>query len=247
MLQNQAKLKSTIKRTLQSILGFDNFLFYFSRLTIKRLYQNKHEEEFVHFLSLLPTDGALLDIGANIGIMTVPLANRATNGHVFSFEPMPNNLKALKRIVKYYKLNNVTIFESALGNEPGELKMVMPIQNNVKMQGLCHVVDENNPVEGVFFTVPVKRLDDIPELQKADTIGGIKIDVENFEYEVLTGAKNLLLKHKPYIYCELWDNEKRVNTLNYLKNEIGYNIKIYDGKKLVPHTDQNVLNYFMVP
>lgn len=239
-------LKTKVKRLLQNILGFDNFLFIFSLITIRRLYMSKHEKEFLHFLTLLPTDELLLDIGANIGIMTVPLAKKAVNGQVFSFEPMPQNLKALKRVIKYYKLKNVTVFETALGSEPGELKMIMPIIDNVKMQGLCHV-DENDTEKGERFTLPVQKLDDIPELQAAKAIGGIKIDVENFEFEVLTGAKNLLLKHKPIIYCELWTNEKRTLTLNYLTNEIGYTVKIYDGEKLVPFTNQEAMNFFMVP
>jgi len=239
-------LKSKVKRLLQRVLGFDNFLFLFSIITIRRLYMNKHEKEFLHFLTLLPTDELLLDIGANIGIMTIPLAQKAVNGKVFSFEPMPQNLKALKRVIKYYKLKNVTVFETALGSEPGELKMIMPIIDNVKMQGLCHF-DNNETEKGERFTLPVQKLDDISELQAAKAIGGIKIDVENFEFEVLTGAKNLLLKHKPIIYCELWANEKRTLTLNYLTNEIGYTVKIYDGEKLVPYTNQEAMNFFLVP
>jgi len=239
-------LKSKVKRLLQRVLGFDNFLFLFSIITIRRLYMNKHEKEFLHFLTLLPIDELLLDIGANIGIMTVPLAQKAVNGKVFSFEPMPQNLKALKRVIKYYKLKNVTVFETALGSEPGELKMIMPIIDNVKMQGLCHF-DNNETEKGERFTLPVQKLDDISELQAAKAIGGIKIDVENFEFEVLTGAKNLLLKHKPIIYCELWANEKRTLTLNYLTNEIGYTVKIYDGEKLVPYTNQEAMNFFLVP
>jgi len=239
-------LKSKVKRLLQRVLGFDNFLFLFSIITIRRLYMNKHEKEFLHFLTLLPTDELLLDIGANIGIMTIPLAQKAVNGKVFSFEPMPQNLKALKRVIKYYKLKNVTVFETALGSEPGELKMIMPIIDNVKMQGLCHF-DNNETEKGERFTLPVQKLDDISELQAAKAIGGIKIDVENFEFEVLTGAKNLLLKHKPIIYCELWANEKRTLTLNYLTNEIGYTVKIYDGEKLVPYINQEAMNFFLVP
>jgi FkbM family methyltransferase len=239
--------KSGIKRLLQKILGFNNFLFLFSIITIKRLYLNKHEAEFVFFLSLLPADAVLLDVGANIGIMTIPLAQKAPNGKVYAFEPIPENLKALKRVINYYKLTNVTVFETALGAETGELKMLMPLINNVKMQGLSRVIEDGNDEEGTHFTVPVKKLDDIPELQSAKKIGGIKIDVENFELEVFTGAKSLLLKHKPIIYCELWDTPKRVTTLNYLKNEIGYQVKIYDGEKLIPYTGQDVLNFFMVP
>jgi len=246
MSKSKVKFRTRVKLYLQNIIGFDNFLFYFSRITLKWLHRNKIEADFMHFLSIIPTDNLILDIGANMGIMTVSLAKKAANGQVYSFEPIPENVKALKRLTKHYKLSNVTVFDCALGNEPGELKMVVPIINSDKIMGLSHVVDENNPHDGEFFTVPVKRLDDIPELKKAKAIGAIKIDVENFEYEVLTGAKELLLKHKPLILCEIWDNEKREATLNFLKNEIGYSIKIYDGEKLVPLTGQNELNYFMI-
>jgi hypothetical protein len=45
--------------------------------------------------------------------------------------------------------------------------------------------------------------------------------VENFEFFVLDGAKKLLMKNKPVVYAELWDNENRekcfalFNNLNY--------------------------------
>jgi len=240
-------LKTGIKLLLQNVLGFDNYLFIFSVITGKMVHMNKHEQEFLHFLDLLPTDHILLDLGANIGIMTVPLSKKATNGKVYAFEPMPQNLNTLKRIIRFYNLRNVTVFETALGSQAGELKMVMPIVNNVKMQGLCHVVDDNNPERGKHFTVPVKRLDDIPELQTAKAIGGIKIDVENFELEVFKGARKLLLKYRPIIYCEIWDNKKRAQTINYIKNEMGYYVKVYDGQKLVHFTNQEAVNFFLIP
>lgn len=243
----KSKFRSKVRMLLQNIVGFDNFRFYFSRFSLKWLYRNKIETDFVHFLGIVPTDKLVLDIGANFGIMTVSLAKKAVDGQVYSFEPILENVKALKRLTKYYKLTNVTVFECALGNEPGELKMVLPIINNTKIHGLSHVVDENNIHDGEFFTVPVKRLDDIAELKKAKAIGAIKVDVENFEYEVFTGAKELLLEHKPLIMCEIWNNEKREATLNFLRNEIGYNIQVFDGKKLVPFTDQDALNYFIIP
>jgi FkbM family methyltransferase len=241
-------LKSFIKRSLQKILGFDNYLFVFSIFTIKRLSWNRHEKEFTEFMNLIPEKGTILDIGANIGIMTATLARKFSAAQVFSFEPMPQNITALKRIIKYFSLKNVTLFEAALGEEPGELKMVMPVINNVKMQGLSHVVETDDATaarEGVLFTVPVKKLDDIAELQQLPAITAIKIDVENFEYPVLKGAKALLLKHKPVIYCELWKNERRDLTLNYLKG-LGYQIKVFDGTRLVNFDNQEVTNFILV-
>jgi len=242
-------LKTTIKQVLQKLLGFDNYLFIFSIFTIRRMSRNHHEEEFVHFMEMIPDKGAILDIGANIGIMTVSLARKFPHATVYSFEPMPQNLKALKRIINYFKLKNVRLFETALGEENGELTMVMPVLDKVKMQGLSHVVEgnDNDPLnQGLTFTVPVKKLDEITELQALPAIHAIKIDVENFEYPVLKGARALLVKHKPVIYCELWKNERRDLTLNYLKG-LGYKVKVYDGKGMVDYTSQDVTNFILVP
>jgi FkbM family methyltransferase len=240
-------IKSSLKLVLQKLLGFDNYLFIFSIFTITRLRMNLHEKEFSHFLQLIPEDAYILDVGSNIGIMAVPLAKKASRGQVFSFEPMPQNLKALKRITKFYKLTNIKIFETALGEEKGELTMVMPVINDVKMQGLSHVVEnEGDKENGIVFTVPVQRLDDFPDLQSLPKINAIKIDVENFEYHVLKGAHALLAKHKPIIYCELWDNEKRTLTMNYLKEHFGYQVKVFENNQLVDFIKQPVSNFFFV-
>src|SRR5687768_7252535 len=241
--------KNKLKLFLQQFLGINNYLFLFSILTIKRLKWNKHEEEFLYFNEMLPDNAIVMDIGANIGIMTVPIAMKVKNAQVYAFEPVPTNVKALKRIVNHYKLNNVKIFETALGEEAGELKMVMPVSDKVKMQGLSHVLegDANDALnQGDIFSVPVRKLDDIEELKAAEKINAIKIDVENFEYYVLKGGEALLRKHKPIIYCELWDNEKRYMTLNYLKG-LGYKVKVYQDEKLVDYTDQKVINFFLMP
>ncbi len=242
-------LKSKVKQVLQKLLGFDNYLFVFSIFTIRKMRRNHHEVEFAHFMELIPNKGAILDIGANIGIMSVTLAEKFPQAQVFSFEPMPQNVKALNRIINYFKLKNVAVFEMALGEENGELTMVMPVLDNVKMQGLSHVVetDDGDPLnKGVTLRVPVKRLDEIKELLELPAIHAIKIDVENFEYPVLKGAKALLVKHKPVIYCELWKNERRDLTLNYLR-QLGYQVKAFDGKAMVDFTTQDVTNFILVP
>jgi len=247
LVKSAFMLKSSVKFLLQKILGFNNYLFIFSIFTINRLRWNWHEKEFIFFMNMIPENGHVLDIGSNIGIMAVPLAKRVSKGRVYSFEPMPQNIKALKRITRYYKLANIDIFETALGEEKGELKMVMPVIDNVKMQGLSHVVqgDESNE-KGIFFSVPVQRLDDFPSLQALPKIDAIKIDVENFEYYVLRGAHALLQRHKPIIYCELWDNEKRKLTLDYLQHDFGYHVKIYENNQLVDYNGQQVSNFILI-
>ena len=78
--------------------------------------------------------------------------------------------------------------------------MVMPVIANVKMQGLSHVVhhtiSENN--EGEKCNVPLKVLDEMDEIKNTiKRISAIKIDVENFEYQVLLRAYILPPQTKP--------------------------------------------------
>jgi FkbM family methyltransferase len=207
-------MKTTAKYILHKLLGFKNYLFVFSLFKIFTLKQDKNEKDFFHFLSLIPDNSAVLDIGANIGIMTVHLARSIKNVQVYCFEPMPQNIDTLKRIIHYFKLNNVHLFEYALGNTEGEVEMVMPMVNSVKMQGLSHVVHKSimDYNEGERFIVPLKMLDRIDTLaQITQPISAIKIDVENFEYFVLDGGKRLIEKYKPLVYAELWENENREN------------------------------------
>ncbi|MET0394899.1 MAG: FkbM family methyltransferase [Chitinophagaceae bacterium] len=239
-------IKDFIRTLSQKIVGYKKYLFLFSLFTIRRIRSGSHEKEFTFFMGLLPEEGTILDIGANIGIMTVSIARKFTRARVVAFEPIPNNIEALEKVVKHYKLTNVTVFKTALGEQAGELKMILPVVNNSKMQGLSHVVEDGNTGEkGMVYTVPVQKLDDIPSLQAAARITGIKIDVENFEYYVLKGGETLLRKHMPIIYCELWDNDRRKLCMDYLTG-LGYAIHIYDGKGLVPFTGQPVINFFFI-
>jgi FkbM family methyltransferase len=240
-------IKIPFKFILQKLLGFDNYLFLFSIFSISRLRLSSQDKAFTHFISMIPKDGNILDIGSNIGITAVPLAKKVLRGQVFCFEPIPQNIKTLKKITEHYQLSNVKIFETALGEKHGTLNMVMPVIFNVKFQGFSHVVEkESDRQKGDLFTVAVNRLDDIPELQTLPKISAMKVDVENFEYYVFKGATEILKKHKPVIFCELWDNEKRAITIDYLKNNFGYTVKVLEQRQLVDYKDQSVSDFFFL-
>ncbi|MBN2175874.1 MAG: FkbM family methyltransferase [Bacteroidales bacterium] len=244
-------MKSVLKKILQTLLGFDNYLFIFSLYIIYTLRWNKKEGDFLHFLKIIPGDKAVLDIGANIGIMTVHLARNFRKSTVYAFEPMPDNLKALQRIVRFFHLKNVKILNHALGSENGTIEMVMPVVKSVKMQGLSHVVDESIDSfnEGEKFTVNIFRLDDVKEIhQEGMQIGAIKMDVENFEYQVLEGGKAMIEKHRPIIYTELWDNRNRKDCFEFA-NKLGYGIKVLENDQLKPFNPSRhkTQNFFLLP
>jgi FkbM family methyltransferase len=239
--------KLYIKRVLQKMLGFNNYLFIFSLYSIYRQRLQGKDSDFNYFLLLIPEKGNILDIGSNVGTTAIPLAKKVRSGKVFCFEPISQHVHTLKKIIRYFRITNVEIFETALGEENGVLTMVRPEYDKVKFQGFTHVVEkEADGKKGELFIVPAQRLDDIIAIQDLPAIHAIKIDVENFEYHVLKGAENLIRRHKPLIYCELWSNEKRNDTIRYLKEEFGYRVMIYENYQLADLKNQSANNYFFI-
>jgi FkbM family methyltransferase len=249
---NAKTLKHLIKKILQPLLGLERYLFLFSLVKIATLRWDRREGDFIHFLPFVPEEGDVLDIGANIGIMTVLLAKRVKRGTVHAFEPMPVNLKTLERVVTWFRLKNVITYSCALSNEEGEVEMVMPVIDSVRLQGISHVIREGiqGYNEGDRVRVAAKRLDDFEEFFSPHAkVTAIKIDVEGFEYFVFGGARRLLSTYRPVVYCELGDNDFRGKCLE-LFGGLNYEVKILENNRLNcfdPEIHRKYWNFFFIP
>lgn len=226
-------------------MGFRTYLYVFALFKIKTLRSDSNEKDFFHFLSLLEDGkGAVLDVGANIGIMTVHLAQKLPHSTVHAFEPIPDNLSVLKKIIAKFNLKKIKVHETAVGETVGKIQMILPHQGKTKMQGLSHVkhdsITEWN--EGEEFSVSMDTLDNVIN---GETIQGIKIDIENFEYFALKGGKRILESNHPVIYAELWDNENRTKCIDLLTG-LNYKTFVVVHDELIPfdstkHSNQNFI------
>lgn len=242
-------MERKIQHLLQRLLGFHRYLYMFSRFKAATLRFDSNERDVLRLVELMPRDGVVLDIGANIGIMTVHLARRVDRGHVHAFEPVPDNLAVLREIVRRRGLANVTIHAVALGDSSDTLEMVMPLESSVRMQGLSRVLTggESDPDSGEHYQVPQRRLDDMEELAGAN-VTGIKIDVEDFEQFVFAGGRSLIGRCRPIVYTELGVGENHRVSVEFFA-DLQYAVGVLDGDDLVAwdpevHTKHN---YFMFP
>jgi len=151
---------------------------------------------------LRPGDVAL-DIGANLGVMTV-LFSRLVGpaGRVLAFEPNPRVLDRTRQTTA--KLSNVRLCEFALGPRPDTLQLVAPPEN----LGLGSLVASNDRQEAGHWTfganaervtVPVERLDDVLAREGVNAVRLVKMDVEGFEPQVLRGAERCLREIRPQV------------------------------------------------
>jgi FkbM family methyltransferase len=227
-------VKNKIKYILQKLLGYQRYLHVFAKFKILTLKFDRKEKDFFHFMKVIPKhEGIILDIGANIGIMTYHLSKNFSQNYIHAIEPVPSNVEILKKIIKQKQLKNVSVHALALGTENSTVKMILPFENNVYFQGLSHVKHESitEKNEGKEFEVEMKTLDDLFPNKK---IIAIKIDVENFEYFVLKGGEKILKIHHPIIYAELWDNENRTNCFHLL-HSMNYKTFVIEKNQLVSY------------
>jgi FkbM family methyltransferase len=138
----------------------------------------------------------VLDIGANLGIVTMRLASLVgSRGQVHAFEPNPRLIELLMRSVERNAALNVRIHGHALGAEECELDLAFPESN----LGMATVGNENRavPKEWDKVRVPVKTLSSVAREFDLGHVRLVKIDVEGYEEMVLRGALDWLSSSPP--------------------------------------------------
>ena len=237
-------MKNFVKYILQNILGYRYYLEVFSKYKIRTLKKDAKEKDFFAFMDAVDQDGEIMDVGANIGIMTYHLAKRFADRKIYAVEPMPDNFSILKQLVEKNELDRVELIPCAVGEKKEVIKMVLPLNGKVKMQGLAHVVHESIDEwnEGEVIEVDCVTLDYIANGKR---IAGIKMDIENFEFFALKGAAKILEKDKPVVYLELWENENRDKCFELLRS-YGYQAFVHIDGSLIPfdpasHKKQNFI------
>lgn len=238
-------MKNFFKYILQKTLGFQNYLYLFARFVIWRLPNDKKEKDFIKFIEIVEDGGHVLDVGANIGVMSYYFSKRLINSAIHSFEPIPENRKVLLKLKRKLKLLNVKIYSFALGDQSGDAEMIMPEQSQVYFHGLSHIKTTEEH-KGKVYHVEMKKLDDIQALEDVK-VNAIKMDVEDYEFHVLKGAENIIKQNRPLIYCELWDTTNRQRSMELIKS-LNYKIFINNKNELIEYDNQKgYQNFFFIP
>ena len=174
-----------------------------------------------------------LDIGANVGNYT-KLILQETNSKVISFEPLPDAYRELKVLKKDFK-ERLETFNIAISNENKKQDLYFGNEKSEKASLMKNLeklsfVGETNINK---ISVEVKKLDDLKDILKNQTIDFIKIDTEGYEFEVLDGAKNLLKEQQPkFIQIEFnWHQLLKGQTLYKLSKMIDFS----DIFRILPH------------
>lgn len=151
------------------------------------------EGEVEEWSKLLTPDMILIEVGANIGALTVPLSRMCKQ--VIAIEPQFHCYLNLCGNLALNSIENVTPLNLAAGSKAGHVTMAAHDPAKPHNFGGVSMMEA---IDGPAKTVAMIRLDDLGI--KADAL---KIDVEGMELDVLTGAENLIKATRPIIQIEV--------------------------------------------
>jgi FkbM family methyltransferase len=223
-------LSSGAGRELVRLDGFDLYVDPQEAIGRRIKRSGKHEPHLEAFLrQRLRTGDVFLDVGANIGFMTMLAASAVgPGGKVIAVEPNPDNVSLIEASIAANGFSQIRIIPAAASDTSTELPFGIIGSNG-------SILPKKLPGGS---TVRAIRLDD--ELADEPRIDIIKIDIEGHEPFALRGLEKTIAKHRPVITSELHPyllkQHSKTDPLEYLRQieGLGYSLSVIDDDVVGP-------------
>ncbi|MCR8843832.1 FkbM family methyltransferase [Paenibacillus sp. SC116] len=152
----------------------------------------------------IAADAICMDVGANLGAISIAMAHQAKQGIVYAFEPSAHNYRYLSFNVHHNQMHNIVPIQAGAYDENIELTF-----SYVDFGGGWSHITTPHSRHGIQEVVPCVRLDDWMKQANLHRLDCIKIDVEGAETRVLKGAENLLRQLRPHVLIEFNPDAQR--------------------------------------
>lgn len=169
-----------------------------------RVYQDGTAEMPVQraLMDVLRPGAVAYDIGANVGFFSL-IAARAvgSSGRVYSFEPVPENARLIRRNASLNTFDHIQVVEGAVAEESGTITLTLAEHPG----GATLAREELQPPPDAKGEITVRAvcLDEEVEAGRLPAPDVIKIDVEGAELVVLDSMSSILRTRRPILICEV--------------------------------------------
>jgi FkbM family methyltransferase len=175
---------------------------------VHSLYTGEYDDAKIRFLiGLMDKGSVFIDIGANVGFYTVPLARVAQQKHgkVFSFEPLPPNFKRLQENIRLNRLvETARLIPVGLSSSFGSATITLreDFINGGETGNAAILIEDGTDEKFSTRRIQLETLDGLTGVE-IDRVDLVKIDVEGHEDQVLKGARNTIERQRPIIIIEV--------------------------------------------
>jgi FkbM family methyltransferase len=148
----------------------------------------------------------MIDVGANIGLSAFPVASIPRR--VVAFEPVADNVKAMRESAARNCFGSVTLVECAISAEVGEARIYVPLgraDNSSLGEDAANANVSSPEVHGTM--VPTETIDHWFGEHDDEFCPGdawlMKIDVQGYETAVLQGAREFIAACRPFARLQI--------------------------------------------
>lgn len=198
-------------------------------------------------VKLARPDTTVMDVGANLGLMSVPVLQAHPSCRVVSFEPSPSSLPFLQRTAAESPYRDRwEIVGAAIAGRSGELDFTVGSAHDALFEGFR---SGDRIAGGRVIKVAVTTLDDAWRKLGEPEVSVIKIDVEGAEAGVFAGATALLQRWRPAIVVEWFGpylDRFETPALELLRIASPFNYRIFTVPAGVPVDDERALTAQMI-
>lgn len=191
-----------------------------------------HNDAFVACVEACRGKHCVLDIGAHVGLVALPMASVvAPGGRVVCFEPAEANRRLL---LEHAALNGFAAIEVNPCLVGAETRPDVPFFEMAEPTGMNALVVRKNAEAYIATRRPQVSLDDFcAEHALAPEV--VKIDVEGAEIGVLRGARKTLARHRPLVFLSIHPRDielmgECVEALSELIGSLGYDCRDAQGR-----------------
>lgn len=203
-------------------------------ISFEILVNGSYEPETIDFiLSKLPPGAGMLDIGANIGAISIPVAKKRPDIQVINIEASARIFGFLLKNIELNNLKNCFALNKAVSDSDGELVNFFSPEDKFGKGSMAPVFTK------IGQSVKTITIDRLCKQYPSRNIQFIKMDIEGFEYFAFKGGENLLCKEDaPDILFEFVDwAEEHAGLLagkaQQLLLEYGYKLYSINRRKVV--------------
>jgi FkbM family methyltransferase len=153
-------------------------------------------------LGFLQPGSVAIDVGANLGEWTVPLARKVgAVGRVIAIEPAPRSAAALEATLAANAFRQAEVVRCALGDHDGTAEFAVPVVTSARTDtGTARIGPACAGYDAML--VRLRSLDSLAAERNLARLDLIKIDAEGHERRVLDGAASILVRHRPVLVIE---------------------------------------------
>jgi FkbM family methyltransferase len=161
------------------------------------------EELLIPLVRFLEPGGVAIDVGANVGSVTVLLGQVAKpiGARIISFEPFPRNVEWISKNLELNHLEDqVTIVESGLSSQAGEATLLLreDFETGAAI-GNASVAEPGSDPRYQKVPIQLNTLDALWPSLGNPRLDVIKVDIEGHEDRFLEGAQRTLTANRPAI------------------------------------------------